>query len=281
MRKNARMAIFLVAAVGLLVAPLAFGSNMGFKLERNLDAVPGGLSYYVASFPFYRSFQDLWHSANRTFGADGQIMSDDVLADWMTNGDGTCDGSFPSECNGSFSMLKFNNNPASPAFNRWDGQSIAKNPLGNIVISGTAYDITNTTDPGTGFLVQVLTGAFPVIIVGSENPDVTVYDMPYTAGALNYFPFSHLYHSTYVTSADLLNAIPDPDWEKGVAILRFINDSADPAFNRWAGQTVTKNPLGNKVLSGTPFNLVPGDGYLFQLPGAPTDGTVTIPLPHY
>lgn len=278
MRKNARMAIFFVAAVGLLVAPLAFGSNMGFKLERNLDAVPGGLSYYVASFPFYRSFQDLWHTANRAFGQDGITQSDDVLADWFTNGDGVCDG---TECTGSFSMLKFNNDTASPAFNRWDGQTIAKNPLGNVVISGTAYDITNTADPGRGYLVQVLSGQFPVIIVGSENPDVTVYDMAYVAGALNYFPFSHLYHSTYVTSADLLNAIPDPDWEKGVSILYFQNNSTDAQFNRWVGQTVTKNPLGNKVVSGTPFNLVPGDGYLFQLPSAPTDGTVTIPLPHY
>jgi len=297
MRKNARMAIFLVAAVGLLVAPLAFGSNMGFKLERTMAAVPGGLSYYPVSLPFYRSVQDLWNTAAAGFtptaGTDngvGEMWSDDLLADWWTNGDGTCDGSFPSECVGSITILRFINLSADPGFNTWKGQTIARNPItGNPVMSGVRFDVVNdpATDPdgpGQGFLVTIPNGSFPVIIVGSENPDVPTYVMPFVAGGLNKHPYSHLYHSTYVTSQDLLTdlATATGSWEGGVSILDFINDSADPAFNTWKGQTIAKNPItGNPTYSGTPFNLVPGNGYVFVLNGAPPAGSTTISLPHY
>ena len=84
----------------------------------------------------------------------------------------------------------------------------------------------------------------------------------------------------YPTSFDLLLNIPDPDWEKGVAILRFMNDPANPMFNRWFGQTIVRGDFG-RLCSGTPFPLVPGEGYLFQLMSPPLNGTVTVPLPRY
>lgn len=283
MRRNAWMAAFAVAVIGMLVAPLAFGSNMGFKLERNLDLVPGGLSYYVMSFPFYRSVQDLYHSGNDDFGSDGSVMSDDVLADWFTNGDGSCDGGW--ECDGSISLLRFVNDPqAGGDFNKWVGQTIAWNTfLNKPQVSGTPFDIDNAGDPGKGYLVQIPSGtSFPVVIVGSHNPSVTEFVMTFENGALNKHPFSLPYHTTFTDSQQLLDAIPAPDFENGISLLRFINDPADGQFNQWVGQTVVWNTfLQEKQFSGTPFPLVPGDGYLFILNAEPANTTASVPLPHY
>jgi hypothetical protein len=279
------MAAIAVAVVGLLVAPLAFGSNMGFQLERNLDLVPGGLSYYVMSFPFYRSQQDLWDTGGGAPGTDGMIMSDDVLTDWFTNGDGSCDGGW--ECDGSISLLRFVNDPAAGGdFNQWVGQTIAFNQFtSQLQMSGTAFDITNAADPGKGYLVQIPSGtSFPVVIVGSHNPSVTEHVMVFETGALNKHPFSLPYHTTFTDSEQLLDTIPDPDFKKGVSLLRFINDPADGQFNQWVGQTVAFNEFTQeKVISGTAFPLVPGDGYLFVLNAEPETpgGTVSTPLPHY
>lgn len=281
MRRNAWMAAVAVAVVGLLVAPLAFGSNMGFKLERNLDLVPGGLSYYSMSFPFYRSFGDLWDSGANDFGSDAAVMSDDVLADWFTGGDGTCDGGW--ECDGSISLLRFVNDPGTD-LNKWVGQTIAYNVFQQkAVMSGTAFDIDNAADPGKGFLVQIPSGTqFPVVIVGSHNPDETDFVMTFMTGALNKHPFSLPYHTTYSDSEQLLDGIPDPDFKKGISLLRFINDPADGQFNQWVGQTVAWNDFTmEKVFSGTPFPLVPGDGYLFVLNAEPENVAAAVPLPHY
>jgi hypothetical protein len=277
------MAAVAVAVVGLLVAPLAFGSNMGFKLERNLDLVPGGLSYYVMSFPYYRSFADGWDTMANDFGQDTNVMSDDVLADWFTGGDGTCDGGW--ECDGSISLLRFVNDPAAGGdFNQWVGQTIAFNQVTQeLQMSGTAFDITNAADPGKGYLVQIPSGtSFPVVIVGSHNPSVTEFIMTFENGALNKHPFSLPYHTTFTDSQQLLDTIPDPDFRSGVSLLRFINDPADGQFNQWVGQTVAWNDFTQqKVFSGNPFPMVPGDGYLFVLNGEPPNTTAVVPLPHY
>jgi hypothetical protein len=245
--------------------------------------VPGGLSYYVMSFPYYRSFADGWHSGNNDFGQDTNVMSDDVLADWFTGGDFSCDGGW--ECDGSISLLYFNNDPAAGTdFNKWVGQTIAWNAFqGKAVISGTAFDIDNAAAPGKGYLVQIPSGTqFPVVIVGSHNPDVTDFVMTFETGALNKHPFSLPYHTTFTDSQELLDAIPAPDFENGISLLRFINDPADGQFNQWVGQTVVWNQfLGEKQFSGTPFPLVPGDGYLFILNAEPANVTAAIPLPHY
>lgn len=286
MRRNAWMAAVAVAVVGLLVAPLAFGSNMGFKLERNLDLVPGGLSYYSMSFPFYRSFADLWdnQSVPPGLGQDALVMSDDVLADWFSGGDGDC-SNYPNECNGSISLLRFINDPAAGAdFNKWVGQTVTYNQFTDAVqISGTAFDIDNAADPGKGYLVQIPSGTlFPIVIVGSHNPDVVDFVMTFETGALNKHPFSLPYHTTFSDSQQLLDGIPPPDFENGISLLRFINDPADGQFNQWVGQTVRQDPFGpGKLWVGTSFPLVPGDGYLFVLNGEPPNTTAAVPLPHY
>jgi hypothetical protein len=212
-------------------------------------------------------------------------MSDDVLADWFTGGDFSCDGGW--ECDGSISLLRFVNDPAAGGdFNKWVGQTIAWNAFQmKAVISGTAFDIDNAAEPGMGFLVQIPSGtSFPIVIVGSHNPVASQsgFTMTYETGALNKHPFSLPYHTTFADSFELLDNIPAPDFENGISLLRFINDPADGQFNQWVGQTVTWNPfLMEKQISGTPFQLVPGDGYLFVLNAEPPNTAAVIPLPHY
>jgi hypothetical protein len=275
--------VFLYALLILLVFGIsaALASNMAFKLQRDLAVVPGGLSYYLMSLPYHRSFADLWNSQTGEFGQDSLVDSADVLATWFTDGDGSCDGAW--ECDGSISLLYFVNDPTDPDLNRWKGQTIAGTPFG-VSLSGEPFDILNAGDPGRGYLVQVPSGtSFPIFIVGSHDPLVTEFVMTYEAGALNKHPYSLPYHTVHADSQELLDSIPDPDYRNGVSLLRFINDPADSQFNRWVGQTVLWSPFGGKQFSGTPFPLEPGHGYLLELISEPETpgGTVAVPGPHF
>jgi hypothetical protein len=283
MRETGRRLLLSAAVAGVLAATAASGSNMGFRLERDLEFVRDGVSYYLISLPFNRAFADLWDMGANDFGQDQVVDSADVLADWYTGGDGSCDGGW--ECDGIISLLYFVNDPGDPNFNRWVGQTLAYNPFTSHTMSGTPFDIENATDPARGYLVQVPAGTtFPVVIHGSHDPDVTEFVMTHVPGGLNKHVLSLPYHTTYQDSIELLDSIPAPDYWNGVSILRFVNDPSHPQFNQWVGQTIAWNEfLAMKQVSGAPFPLVPGEGYMLTLFSEPPTpgGTVVVPLPHY
>jgi hypothetical protein len=133
-------------------------------------------------------------------------------------------------------------------------------------------------------------GDFPTVIVGSHNPDVTVYPITRVTGAQSFFPFSLPYHTTKVTSDEILqdawdnrdDQTPEPDCsdQLKLTILDFGLDPGDPTtFNQFYGQTIEGDPFNSCApsMTGTPFNLVPGNGYTFQVIA---DGT-QLPIPHY
>jgi len=299
MRKTAIQVALVVAGLGLLFAPSLFGSNMGFKLERNLNQVAGSQSFYVMSFPFYRSFNDLWETGVG-LGTDGLVQSDDVLADWFTNGDGSCDGGW--ECVGAITLMYFDNNCPGGTCNQFVFQTIGPDafPPYAPVMTGVPFPVMDTAgaEPRQGFVAQITAadangdgipdpGAFPVIIVGSENPDVVSFRVDKVASQ-SFYPFSMLYHTTWTTSREVLQAAwdnQDPADTNCSLSLTFMdydnNCPASPTCNQWVFQSVTGNafdPCGQPPdFTGTEFNLVPGNGYMFQVVTSWSD----IPLPHY
>lgn len=287
MRKTAIQVALVVAGLGLLFAPALFGSNMGFKLERNLNQVAGSQSFYIMSFPFYRSFNDLWNTGGGVLGTDGAVQSDDVLADWFTNGDGACDGGW--ECVGGITLMYFDNTCPGATCNQFVFQTIAPDPFTSApAITGVPFQVLDTAgaDPTQGFLAQIIdSGAFPVIIVGSENPDVVQVRVDRVTGSQSFFPFSMLYHTTWTTSADVLQAAWDGQDDLAECPLIFTimdfdnNCPASPTCNQFVFQSIAEDPFTNCLASttGTPFNLVPGNGYMFQLSASGSD----IALPHY
>jgi hypothetical protein len=270
---------FLAAVMLALVAvPAARASNMMFKAERELVKIEGSQSYYYISFPFFRSSGDLWNTQEARLdpgpGGDDGVLSDDVLADWYTNGDGSCE---PGECEGIVSLLRFNRGT-----NQWEGQTILRNPFTlEIEITGAPFDVDD--DPPEGHLAQVVEGEFQVEIVGSENPFVLDWHLVTEPGKANYYPFSLPYHTIWQTSDDLLDAA----WEGRddsqcftLVVARFDNATNEHIERKVEDDDCPDCLAGatcQPVFSGTAFPLDPPEGYRLQI----EKGSTWLPIPHY
>jgi len=261
-------------------SPVPRRSNMGFKIALDLNEVPGSLNYYSLSFPYLRSFSDLWDSASGSLGSDGRTLSDDVLAGWATGGDGSCESAFPAECRGSLALLRFVREPSHYRFNMWAGQVIALSPLGSVVMNGSPYSVA--AEPQEGFLAQVLYRSFPAVVLGSHDDGVTAARIGPDPNRARFLPFSIPPHTTWRTSQDLLLAAWNGrlDQTPGAGyILSFLTPSNDPARGFLYGQTVAESRVrpGTPSFSGQPVPLRPGIGCLL----VPEWGSTDLPLPHY
>lgn len=305
-----------VAIVATMVAPAAFASNMGFKLEREFDTVDPVLSkglYYV-SFPFFRSFEDLGQTtAGSIQTPDNFVTAADVLLDWFTNGDGCCPGedavdcppngdngnNFPDECAVEMSLI---NRIPDPAVNPDQTPVILKikpGLLGGIIFEGEDFNISEDPtlqDPSLpasrtdevirGYEVLAAAGNAPSVIVGSHNPDISLWTVPfYPLPSQNFQAFSLPYHTTYTTADELLTAaFNDADTPPDTEEFTLITFDPDPTTNPDQVATVRKikkDFLGNIIFEGTNFDLVPGNGYGLLNAAAGPDGVIEIPLPHY
>ena len=73
---TAVVVITLVLAVGSVT-----GSNMGFKLEKSFEVIPGNGNIYLTSFPFFASFPDTNDSPAYVPVPNGMVDSEDALRD--------------------------------------------------------------------------------------------------------------------------------------------------------------------------------------------------------
>jgi hypothetical protein len=297
------------AVVLALVAPMAHASNMGFKLERPLEKPqPESLAIYFVSFPFYRSFQD-FGSQSDWQTPDGVITAADVLIDWFTNGDGCCPGdacdngnNFPDECGqgtsaGAIQIGMMNPDPVANPSQSIQNLSILPAPIGGgLIFSGQDFPIGDPTDPGRadeiirGYQVEIPFGLYPVIIVGSHNPDVVTWDIggfdPAT-GSLNINHFSLPYHTTFTTAEELLEATWDATNEdEQIIISDFDPDTGTNAAQLRMNKSILPAPVGGGFIFSPPagqnnFALVPGNGYEITIAAAGADMVVQMPLSHY
>jgi hypothetical protein len=147
--------------------------------------------------------------------------------------------------------------------------------------SGDAFDVENLVEPAKGYFVQVNVGQVPVVIVGSHNPDVTVWPIARPVGSQGLKGFSLPYHTTWVTSQDVLQNAWDNQTGTNDLNLSLAYFELDPGagadFNSFVGQTVVGIGSPDPLWTGDPFNLIPGDGYLFQL----NQGGANLQMPHY
>jgi len=266
-----------VALVFAAVAGRALGSNMMFKTEQQFDYAAGSLNRYYVSFPFMRSFPDVWTTGigMNPLSTDG-FFSDDVLADWYSGGDGVCD---PGECTGAISLLRFDR-----TLDVWRGQTIYKDPLNVVRVIGPRLDVD--TDPGEGFQVMVYAGRaqYPIEIVGSENPFIMDWPLTAVPNNLNYYPFSLPYNTLWRTSQELLEAAWAARENPTTECFELVIAKFDNATNQHVEQTVRSNlpcpaclPSCQPEYPGTVFDLLPPWGYRLQI----NQGSVFLPLPHY
>jgi hypothetical protein len=292
-----------VAVLAALAAPMAFGSNMGFKLERPIDNIAESRSLYFVSLPFYRSFQDLAGDQSNPRTPNGVIDSSDVLLDWFTNGDGFCPGeagdngnNFPSECGGVITLFTFNADPAVNPGQTFTFQTIRTDLSGNPIFTSDGFTIQDPTDPnGTGetqqgYMAQAVSGQFPTITVGSHNPGLTEWVLTEFDPSRNLNIYSLPYHTTWTTSRELLTDVWDAT-ETSKEIITLFGFDPDPATNPgqvFTTQTARADLGGNLIFApdsgldcGDGFCLTPGNGYMVQVVSGGDDGTVTVPQPHY
>ena len=295
-----------VAVLAALAAPMAYGSNMGFKLERPANNVQDSRSLYFISLPFYRSFQDLAGDSTAAQTPNGHVDSADLLLDWFTNGDGCCPGqtsctdngnNFPDECSGVITLFTFWPDPAVNPSQLFTTQTIRTNLQGEPTLIGENFTIQDPSDPNSdaamvpqGYMAQAVSGEFPTITVGSHNPDVTTWVLQEFAGSRNLNIYSLPYHTTFTQSDELLTAIWD-DTEAAKEVLTIFTFDPSPATNptmTFTTQTIRPDLSGNATYipasglsCGTGFCLTPGNGYMIQVVGGGTDGNVTVPQPHY
>jgi hypothetical protein len=289
-----------------LPAP-AQASNLGFKLDKVAEKPqPDSLAIYFVSFPFHRSFTDFGSQADpRT--PDGQVTAVDVLIDWYTGGDGCCPGeacdngvNFPDECGGSTgSSLIFGKMDPDPVVNPAQSMqniSILPSPIGGFpIISGTDFSIGDPSAPGRpdevirGYQLEVSGGTWPFVIVGSHDPSITEWVIPWYApatGSLNINQFSMPYHTTFTTAEELLVAM----WNAAAEDEQILISDFDPSpvtnpEQLRINKSISPSPIGGYVFSPRPgvnnFPLIPGNGYEITVINGGTDDVVVMPLSHY
>lgn len=286
-----------VAVLAVLVAPAAFASNMGFKLERQLTNIASSRNLYIVSLPYFRSYEDLgsFGGNGQPFGPpDGVVTAVDVLLDWFTNGDGSCDGGF--ECEGEVTLQNFEADPALNPEQLPTDLTISKNFLGEVQFVGTDYDIGHDTSPGRadekprGYVAIVAAGDFPTITVGSHDPDFGNGSWTVTefSGSRNLHFFSLPYHTTFTTAQELLTAMWDAtNGDEEITLQTFDPDPTTNDLQLFTDCTVRcafpcgSPPAPEFICPDGDFSLLPGQGYNLIVASGGADGMVNIPLSHY
>jgi hypothetical protein len=318
MRIRVSLLIAGVAVLGLVMASPSIGSNMGFKLERNLPAnTAGANNFHFMSFPLFRSYADVstapngetkeGYAINDMNDLTGVVDAQDILLDLWN-----ADQASPTIVDKGISLLRYN-----PTLSVFENVTLTGVPIpGNEFVqfsgSPTLPDAANfsiETVDTEGFIVRVSgNGAdaanIQAIIVGSHNPSTTVKALvPNTFMDIYGLP----YHTTH-THSDCTGMGPtcdgqleallggagqnDPcpagmDIGDQVALLDY-DSEAGGAVNKdgtFFNRTATCLPTGVNYSGGDggPYALTPGNGYAFQVSDPViTDPTLwDLPIPHY
>jgi hypothetical protein len=278
-----------------MIAPPALASNMGFKLERQLTNIQNSRNLYIVSLPYFRSYEDLGSFAGNgmPFGPpDGAVTAVDVLLDWFTNGDGTCDGGF--ECDGEITLQNFEADPAINDVQLPTDLTISMNFLDEVQFVGTDYDIGHDTSPGRvdeqprGYVAIVAAGDFATITVGSHNPDFGngQWVLSELTNSRNLHFYSLPYHTTFTTASELLTAMWDGSepafMQDEITLQTFDPDPTNNPGQLPTDCTIVGDFGGNPDLAScTDFPLVPGQGYAIIVASGGADGVISTPLSHY
>jgi hypothetical protein len=284
-----------VAVIAVLMAPAVFASNMGFKLERQLTNLANSRNLYIVSLPFFRSYEDLGSFAGA--GAppgppDGMVTAVDVLMDWFTNGDGSCDGGW--ECDGEITLQNFEADPALNSEQLPTDLTISFSQLTQeMSLIGTDYPVGHDTAPGRadekprGYTSIIAAGDFPSITVGSHDPEWGngTWAIQQFAGSRNLHFYGLPYHTTFTTASELLTAAYNvvEDTEE-ITLQTFDPDPNSNDQQLFTDCTVRPNfpPDGTPNFQAcSDFPLVPGQGYNLIVAAAGADGQVDVPLTHY
>lgn len=313
MRIRVSLLIAGVAVLGLVIASPSFGSNMGFKLERNLPANIDHPTFgtqtiqHIMSFPFFRSYADVSTAPNGE-DKDGNTLSgindmvgvvdaQDVLLDLWNADQGT------AGTDKNISLLRFNT-----ATNQFENVSFTGFGTTVLITGQPNQNFSLEGDDTEGYLVQVTGGSAAAtdirsIIVGSHNPSTTVKPL---VSNVTFNMYGLPYHTTHTHSdcagqgptcdgllesflqgnSDGFDCPTGMDDGDSIAILDFdgeaggANPGTDGSFFNRAATCFG----GTLIFSGdvtSPFALTPGNGYLLNYLDGNDSYTPDLAIPHY
>ncbi len=302
--RAAAAALALAGGVYLACPAPVEASNMGFKLERSFDLIrrtadnrPLQNIYWISN-PLFNGLGDIANTADPAnnkcvepggAGApDGIINSDDAICDFWTA------RTNPATA-GTFTFSYIDRDTCTP---------IARNgtvQLGQIRFTGVAFPMI--AEIGYQALVTVPGGATyspqnRAVIVGSHDPSFAGRSIIYATACGASAPRLDLlnlpYHTMYTSSFEILCGLEGVDWvdanadgrpdtctagifdgTRAMTVSFFANREPE---NAPVSHNVTFS-LGQVRFTGTPFSLVPGDGYLIQI--SPGHTPTTWLSPHY
>lgn len=233
---SAALALSLAGGVYLAAVP-AQASNMGFKLERDVDykrnaALNPLQNIYWIAVPYFNGVGDLANTlapeSNKCVGetggplaADGWINVDDLECDWWQS---RLTAPPPGTAAGTFSITWFNRADCIPktrnATFRFGAPSFSGDifpaddgdgdPSNNTdLLTDVGYQINLANPPGTAQLNRV-------IVVGSHDPAFAGHSVASSAGCAASAPQRDLiavpYHTMYRKAVEILCGLEGVDW---------------------------------------------------------------------